>query len=100
MINSTLLKTTKQLTSEMNRIREEYSNIFKNMKQEIEVEKQNIQKLRSETFQERQKYEMLQKQLQTQYNDEIERLKKENEQRNQQQEKKFKQMKEDYEQNI
>ena len=32
MINSTLLKTTKQLTSEMNRIREEYSNIFKNMK--------------------------------------------------------------------
>ena len=57
MVNSTLLKTTTDLTSEMAKQRIEYSNLFNAMKKKIETQEQELVKLRQEDAEREQKFE-------------------------------------------
>lgn len=48
MINSTLLKTTTQLTSEVTKMKEDFSTLFSEMKQRFDEQQEEIQKIKKE----------------------------------------------------
>lgn len=48
MINSTLLKTTAEISSEMTKQREEFKLLFSDMKKEIERQKEELKTMKEE----------------------------------------------------
>ena len=100
MINSTLLKTTTQLTSDLSRQQEEYSILLNEMKKENENQREEIKRVKEECNNINKQSEAKMKFLEGKYEKEMESVKKENEERIKNIESQFERILHEYQERI
>ena len=100
MINSTLLKTTTQLTSDLSRQQEEYSILLNEMKKENENQREEIKRVKEECNNINKQSEAKMKFLEEKYEKEMESVKKENEERIKNIENQFERILHEYQERI